>query len=37
MDNESDFNDFCSTPEKLKKLGIADAIGIATYLDLKKK
>ena len=37
MDNESDFYDFCNTPEKLKKLGIADAIGIATYLDLKKK
>ena len=37
MDNEQDFYDFCDTDEKLTKLGIADAMGIATYLELKPK
>ena len=37
MDNDADFKAFCSTDEKLQKLGIADAKGIASYLGLKKK
>ena len=37
MDNKKDFDEFCSTDSKLKKLGIADAEGIASYLGLKKK
>ena len=37
MDNEEDFNDFCDSDEKLKRIGIADATGIATCLDLRKK
>ena len=37
MDNKDDFEDFCSTDEKLKKIGIADAVGIATYLGLTEK
>ena len=37
MDNEQDFYEFCDTDEKLKKIGIADATGIATYLGLNRK
>ena len=35
--NQSDVNNFLSTDEKLKSLGVADAIGIAQYYGLKKE
>ena len=35
--NQGDVNDFLKTEEGLKKLGIADAKGIAEYLGLSKK
>lgn len=37
MDNKDDFYSFCDGDEKLKKLGEADAKGIASYLGLKAK
>lgn len=35
--NQSDVNNFLSTDEKLKSLGVADATGIAQYYGLKKE
>ncbi len=37
LNNESDFYNFLSSDEKLQKLGVADATGIANYLGLTKK
>ena len=37
LNNESDFYNFLSSDEKLQKLGVADATGIANYLGLTQK
>lgn len=37
LDHEKDFKEFLNSDEKLKKIGQADARGIASYLGLKKK
>ena len=37
VSNYSDATNFLNSEEKLKKLGVADATGIAKYLNLKKK
>lgn len=36
MDNESDFNKYLGSEEKIKQLGVADANGIVAALGLKK-
>ena len=36
LNNESDFQNYLSSNEKLQKLGVADATGIANYLGLSK-
>ena len=36
LNNESDFQHYLSSDEKLQKLGVADATGIANYLGLSK-
>ena len=37
LDNEKDYRQFLSTPEQLKALGVADAMGLAETLGLKPK
>ena len=37
LDNEKDYRQFLSTPEQLRALGVADAMGLAETLGLKPK
>ena len=37
LDNEKDYREFLSTPEKLAALGVADALGLAETLGLEEK